>query len=253
MITPLPIPEPEPELPGAVLVTLPLESFLADFIPAWRVESREELVGAGRRVAGEMNENRGIDQLAFYRSFRHGPGWGIHIKRHGILGLAHHIVSTSSKSTPVQRSIKAAYKILYQHELFHFQVDCAFHKLETAGRSSIDVSRLRGKDSLYRQSRGPSDWYDPLEEALANARAIRDTKTEYKQSVASFMKKSPTGYRDFGQFSSKQAFFNGLDSLFNLTESGLDRAATYRGIGTLVDLDDDILNGRHVPVYLILD
>lgn len=252
MITRLLISEPEPELPGAVLVTLPLESFLADFIPAWRAKSREELLGAGR-VAGEMNENRGIDQLAFYRSFRHGPGWGIHIKRHGILGLAHHIVSTSSKSTPVQRSIKAAYKILYQHELFHFQVDCAYHKLETAGRPSIDESRLVGNDSLYLQSRGPSDWYDPLEEALANARAIRDTKMEYRSSVARFMKKSPTGYRDFGQFSSKQAFFNGLDSLFNLTESGLDRAATYRGIGALVDLQDEMLNDQHVPVYLILD
>jgi len=252
MITPLTIREPEPELAGEVLVTLPLESFLAEFIPAWRTESREELVGAGRE-ADELNRNRGIDQLAYYRSFRHGPGWGIHIKRHGIIGLAHHIVSSSSKSTPVQRSIKAAYKILYQHELFHFQVDCAYLKLETAGRSSIDEQLVIGNHSLYLQSRIPSDGYDPLEEALANARAIRDTKTEYKSSVGSFMKKSPPGYRDFGRFSSKQAFFNGLDSLFNLTESGLDRSATYRGIGTLVDLDDETLNGHHVPVYLILD
>ena len=252
MITPLTMPEPAPELAGEVLVTLPLESFLAEFIPTWRTESREELVGAGGE-ADELNRNSGIDQLAYYRSFRHGQGWGIHIKRHGILGLAHHIVSSSSKSTPVQRSIKAAYKILYQHELFHFQVDCAYHKLETAGRSSIDEQLVVGDQSLYLQSHITPDGYDRLEEALANARAIRDTKTEYKSSVASFMKKSPPGYRDFDRFSSKRAFFEGLDSLFNLMESGLGRSATYRGIGTLVDLDDEILNDHHVPVYLILD
>lgn len=236
--------------PSRVRVTLPRDAFLAEYIEEWRTAEPGQLQRMGRLVEAEARQ-RGLDILAFYKSFRDGSDWGIHIRRIGIVGVAHHLHSFSGLS--VQRSIKAAYRLLFEHELFHFQVDCGYFKLETAGRPDIKIVDLMSTKGPYRVSRSVMTPWDPLEEALANARAIHRAKPEFKAAARNFLKGLPPGYRDFGGFSKAKDFRNGLDALFNLTSKSLERTALTTGLGSLIDLDDRELNGFFVPVYLILD
>ena len=250
MLVPLDFNFAPEEDPTRVRVTLPRDAFLAEHIEEWRTADSERLQRMGRLVETEARQ-RGLDILAFYKSFRDGTDWGIHIRRVGILGVAHHLHSVSG--LPVQRSIKAAYRLLFEHELFHFQVDCGYFKLETAGRPDLKIGDLPSAKGPYHVSRSVMTPWDPLEEALANARAIHRSKPEFKSAARDFLKGLPPGYRDFARFSKIKDFRNGLGAVFNLTSKSLERPALATGLGSVIDLDDRELNGLFVPVYLILD
>jgi hypothetical protein len=209
-----------------------------------------QLATAALKIGSE-HERGGLDQLARYQTFRDGNGWGIHIRRHGVVGMAHHLHVESGMS--VRRSIKAAFRCLYEHELFHFQVDCAYLKLETAGRTSVPQSSIFGPNSLYRHSRSLFATWDPLEEALANACAFREAKPEFQGALRTFLREGPFGYKDFEHFLPKRKFDNALHGLFNLTEKSIGREGLSSGVGSLIDLKDKGLNGAHVPTYLVLD
>lgn len=244
------IQQSQPQSDRSVLVSLPRDEFLARHIPEMTSGRSDEMTRKGRQAEVEV-EREGLDRLAWYKSFRLGGDWGIHIRRQGVVGFASHLSATSGKA--VDRSIKAAFRCLYEHELFHFQVDCAYLKLETGGRLSIDEKEVFGPKSLYFTTRKAFKAWDPLEEALANAQAVRRAKPKFQDAVKAFLLKGPVGYKDFGQFVTNEAFREALDSLFNVTSQSLLREALSSGVGSLVDVEDKELNGQHVPTYLELD
>lgn len=250
MITTLNIPAPSDGDRDEPLVTLPRDEFLRDHIPEWSDGHPETLERWGT-MARQETQGRGFEALAWYQSFRTGHKWGIVIRRAGVRGLGHHLQSSTGQS--VSRSLKAAFRALYEHELFHFQVDCGYLKLETAGQVSIDSYDPASGSSPYMVSRNIHLPWDHLEEALANLRAVKEAKKEFRPALKSFMSDSPPGYRDFAKFASGPSQRKALDALFNLTETSIDRKPLVTGIGRVIDLRDPVLNGNHVPVYLRLD
>ena len=105
--------------------------------------------------------------------------------------------------------------------------------------------------SLHQQGTSKHGKYDELEEALANAYAIRRAReSTTKSSLGKLFKNAPPGYRDFGQFLSDDAFHDGLSHLLGTVGTDLNRQSHVSGLGALVDLSDSEINGVHVPVYL---
>ena len=224
--------------PGRTLVSHPVSAVLDREFEEWR--SADRLVSIGESVALEIRGG-GVETLAHYTSFRAGAHWGIYIKRQGILGVAAHLTA----GTQTKRAIKLAYKALYHHELFHFRVDCAYLKLENA------LKNLAPEVALQQEHQSKHGAYDQLEEALANAYAIRRAKeSATKSSLSKLFKNSPPGYKDFGKFLPDEAFRDGLSHLIGASGTDLERQSDVSGLGLLVDFNDSEINGFHVPVYL---
>ena len=186
----------------------------------------------------------GVETLAWYTSFRSAHVWGIFIRRSAIKGLTYQF-ATKTGELP-QHCLRAAYKVLYRHELFHFQVDCAYLKLD-----ELAAAHSLSGDDPYLQSRKSNKPWDDLEEALANARSLYRTRRPFRSELTRILKTSPHGYRDFGKYRSKQDFMAGVDQLLSQPHAGLRSNPGLHGISALVDLEDSILNGQHVPVYLV--
>ena len=228
---------------GYSLVELPIGEFLlsefGEMDSRWIDENRR----MGEETLGEI-ERSGIDVLAWYSSFRHHTVWGIFIRRSAIKGFAYQFATKTGE--PLQHCLRAAYKVLYRHELFHFQVDCGYLKLDELA----SAHSLTGSGS-YQKSRIQNKPWDDLEEALANARTLYKTRGIFKPELARIFKNSPHGYRDFGQYRLKIDFMPALDQLMSQPDSNLRKQPGIHGIGVLVDLEDSVLNGQHVPVYLL--
>ena len=250
MITVVDIPPGQPGDPDEPLVRLPRDEFLRENIPEW-TENFGTALEISSRSSQEQWRQRGIEALAEYRSFRHGNKWGIVIRRSGVRGLGHRLHLETG--LPLNRCLKAAFRALYEHELFHFQVDCGYLRLESVGIQSIGAKERTGYGDLYGLSRKLFQPWDQLEEALANARSISRSKREFRAALKSAFQECPPGYRDFGQFRTGAAFQKGLDALFNLSEPILDRKVAASGVGRVIDPNDSEINGQHVPVYLRLD
>ena len=226
---------------------VPVEQPIDEFIlrqfeitnPRWLDENR----WAAEETLSRIQQG-GIETLAWYTSFRSSHVWGIFIRRSAIRGFTYQFATKTGE--PLQQCLRAASKVLYRHELFHFQVDCAYLKLDELAIAHS----LTGPDS-YQQSRSMNKPWDDLEEALANARSLHKTSRPFKTELSRILKTSPHGYRDFGKYRSKSDFMAGLDQLMSHPDSNLRKQPGVHGIGVLVDLKDSILNGQHVPIYLV--
>ena len=226
-----------------VPVDPPIDEFLLrqfeTIDPRWLDENH----WIAEEALGEIKQS-GIDVLAWYTSFRSNQVWGIFIRRSAIKGLTYQF-ATKTGELP-QHCLRAAYEVLYVHELFHFQVDCAYLKLD-----ELAAAHSLSGDDPYLQSRLMNKPWDDLEEALANARSLYKTRRPFRSELTRILKTSPRGYRDFGKYRSKQDFMAGVDQLLSQPRAGLRSNAGLHGISALVDLEDSILNGHHVPVYLV--
>jgi len=251
------IPRSQPDSDKS-LVEGDIDTALNEHVPEWTSSDVRDIEMYGEQVS-ELNESRGVEALASYRSFRRGGSWGITINRTGIQGIAWILHSKTGLAPKV--CIKTAYRVLYAHERFHFQVDCAYLSLELWMKHLDGNLDPMSDGSLYLRSRNRFPTYDPLEEALANARAWRYLNKELMkpkrptsnlhllQHIEAFLLNSPTGYRDFEKFSGTEKFFAGLDSLMS---PGVDLTRKPRagGFKLLVDLDNSKINGNYVPTYI---
>jgi hypothetical protein len=226
-----------------VPVEPPIDEFLLrqfeTIDPRWLDENH----WIAEEALGEIRQS-GIDVLAWYTSFRSNQVWGIFIRRSAIKGLTYQF-ATKTGELP-QHCLRAAYEVLYGHELFHFQVDCAYLKLD-----ELAAAHSLSGDNPYLQSRKMNKPWDDLEEGLANARSLYKTRHPFKAELTRILKTSPHGYRDFGKYRSKKDFFAAVDQLISQPDASLRSSPGLHGIRALVDLEDSILNGQHVPVYLV--
>jgi len=256
----IPVSRPEPDMR---LIEGDVDTALREFVPAWTTSTFHDVeIQAGR--AREVNRSEGADMLATYRSFRRGGPWGITIKRSGIYGIAGILHQTSSLKIEPKHLIKTAYRLLYAHERFHFQVDCAFLTLELSVNGLSNTFDPMHGYNLYDTKAAHFAGYDRLEEALANARALRYVNKELTKvgkgpdrknllpHIEDLLRNSPEGYRDFEVFSSKNKFFAGLDALVT-PGTELHRTPLASGFSRLVDLNNSRINGGFVPTYIHFD
>jgi hypothetical protein len=135
------------------------------------------------------------DELAWYRSFRHGPGlWGVVITRRGLERVARALVRASM---PPRRARAVAWHFLCNHETFHFLADRAVLVLEMV-RSGLDPSlQAGGEHALWTAHHTASAPYSQLGEACANAFALSCADRGDRDLLFSaVVARQPPGYRD---------------------------------------------------------
>lgn len=141
-------------------------------------------------------ELHGIDKaLAWYVSYHYrGLQWGIYIPVSGLIYLA---VDVFQKlQCDLLKKVRLAFRVLHQHELFHFAADYMASQLELITRKPCYV--------LSKPKLKNDDGFILWEESLANATMLRSVrfaprnikiKGAYAQMLK-FVKKQPKGYRD---------------------------------------------------------
>jgi len=206
------------------------------------------------------------DAYAYYCPFHFfRSSWGIYIYARGILAIAGYVSGKSRLSASNIDLINSVYRLLLEHETFHYWVEVACSRFETP---TIDFT-LKAKIQAF-----PYEWYfiDRIagehEEAMSNAHALRalgryhlqrnypiSAATGLQSLLSNFMEKQPPGYRDFATYLSTKDFKKGQDDVVdNIREN------TYL---ELVDpAPKSLVPGRHYfldrdrgpcPIYLVSD
>jgi hypothetical protein len=166
----------------------------------------------GDKIRKSVEANRGTDALAWYVTF-HGKGvqWGIYVPISSIdflmIDLFGHIDCDSSTR------FRMAFRVLHQHELFHFAVDYMAAQLESIVGAPCHKPARDLKDKQL--------GYILLEEQLANAHMIRSFRSGPRSNrvrgatdaVREFVRNQPPGYRDGAKSTSPHTFPNECEEL----------------------------------------
>ena len=168
------------------------------------------------RIYGYMGDHAGapkeesssntIEFAGFYLPFHyHLRCWGIYIFFDGMLDLAIEIYNTDKTTISPLDAIEAARFFIYSHEYLHFQVECFATRLELAHRKPFCICGFR---DMYIKTFGSDSC---LEESLANAYALQETKKKFKneqifKALFDCVKKSLPGYRLGIEYHEKKDF-----------------------------------------------
>lgn len=137
-----------------------------------------------------------IERCAFYRTFRAGGDWGVYIGLNCWFNIARCLYFSGLTAEVAARE---AFRLLYRHEYFHFDVDRVVTYLERV------VFRATGYGhhfwTTYHMKNNPSR----LEEALANAYAYehagkglkKSEEAKVKKVIGALMSGQAVGYRDY--------------------------------------------------------
>ncbi len=154
-----------------------------DLAPMEPTESDEE--GVRRRILDE-GATRGIERLAWYRSYRSATEWGIHIREEAVIGVGA-ALAAAAPGLRTWEARQAAVNLLLAHEYFHFLVDVAVETLE-----DVLGAPLYSPWRINVGRRTPP--YHLVEEALANAFAYRYGKTRGLANASRrFLRNPPMG------------------------------------------------------------
>jgi hypothetical protein len=143
--------------------------------------------------------------LAFYLPFHYyGDFWGVYIRASGVVYLAQVLEERTPRACLVD-SLSASWRILNDHEQFHFVVE--------AGASLLELNDIH---SIYRKHTEDATARGK-EEALCNAHSFRKGAVgkhrQFKTAIAAFMRSKGPGYRHYHQYVRKPAFTNGQREL----------------------------------------
>ena len=198
---------------------------------------------------------KGVEGLAWYVSF-HATGvqWGIYVPISGLLFTA--LGAFDALSCDVLTKLVLAFRLIHQHELFHFAVDYACAQLEvTSGRPVREPAR--------RSARGPGG-YVIDEERLANAWMLRSlwrgmARWRLKgrsEAARDFVRMQPEGYRDAPEVT-RSRFFSQVDDLirgYAGKHSGAVPVQLLDGIDGVGLLPfQPYLDWRQCPVHVVHD
>jgi hypothetical protein len=230
---------------------------LIEFAPP----SERELVAAldGEANAGQLLRSKlvsgGVDALGWYVSFHQtGIQWGIYITTTGIILAA--VGSFSGLQCSLETKLALAFRLIHQHEMFHFAMDYASAQLELFSGSPVWApaqKRLRG-----------ANHYKVQEEKAANAWMLRSLwrgKSDLKlkgrsKAVREFVKLQPEGYRDALEVTHSSRFFPEVESLVRryaeASEAFDDNLWGAVDGARLLPLDPYI-DWRNCPIHIIHD
>jgi len=190
-------------------------------------------------IQGEV-ERSGIEALAYYRSYHMADRWGVYVREAGLYLVASDVFDDSN-SDAVYR-VQIAFRLLHAHEILHFLTDTAATLLELTTACPLYLPYVRGYASR--------NW-NPLEEGLANAYALRNFAGKtWAPRIRSFMDGQPHGYKDFRNWGRPSSFLLGRR---NLATEILNRHLGSLPLGEMLfDFRMIDLDMRDVPVYLVL-
>lgn len=158
------------------------------------------------KIGGEV-ENEGADALAFYIPYHEDPAeWGIYIRKYGLAYLTDFL---TKNGVSYEKAKRAATRKLRGHEEMHFHIENICTQQEMISRKAV-----------YRPQRDSSPRKYDLEEALANANAVRKfDKGKVKKNIERFCNsKQPRGYSDWDDVSWRKKFRQGIQDYFSMTE-----------------------------------
>lgn len=131
---------------------------------------------------------RGFEAIAWYESFHNEEDWGIFIRLAGLESVAQFV--SAATDMPEEKAYLEAYKIITDHEVFHFAMDqrVAFWEIVTQKACSA-VIRERKKQNSKR--------YIEVEEKLANSYMLgRQKDKNLRRAIEEWIKPHPPGYKD---------------------------------------------------------
>jgi hypothetical protein len=197
------------------------------------------------RVESEYLEF-GLDVLAWYVSPRFGGPWGIFIRDGGVALVAQALATRSSPATS-QATMAMAAEALFFHEYFHFLVDVGVSGIERIVRTGLYTPLLRAQ-----KARAPG--YDQLEEALANAFAVEQSRSAVaRRRLCNFLSAAPVGYRDFGPYLGAGPASRGRRRLLTQYSSAGATGPAAAPLELLLDVHGGLLQADDVPVHLVRD
>lgn len=172
-----------------------IEAMIVDNPFDFRLPACPDLTKAGIAGLAARIEGEGTDALAWYEPFHFNGDnhWGIYIRLTGIEYIVQRVLLRQSRLgepkidscrvTPhIDLLRQIAFAFLFYHERFHFDTEAASSILEIANGGNSPPYYARYCSNVYAKPAYPDE---PLEEALANARAFCP-KQETKQETASF-------------------------------------------------------------------
>ena len=185
--------------------------------------------GGGEQFPGAPSHYMGTpipptDALGFYLPFHffHPVWWGVYLTVEGVLWLARHI-RRKAPHLPTHKCLTASKMFIYNHEVFHHNVECYATRLEITHRKPLYRT---GFVSLYGQTYGTDRC---LEEALANAwgyHKVRSSNNFPKRggsdhqdvcdALRRLIQNSPAGYRMAKNYLGKNQFYSARDDLAEL-------------------------------------
>lgn len=139
-----------------------------------------------QEVQSGQGLSTGIDALAWYSSFHNSrPEWGIYIPLLSLLYIARRWLKRLG--IPIERKLQVAFRLLHEHELFHFATDYMVAQWEIL----LDVPCWA---MLMEQKRATAA-YIKEEEKLANAHMLRQlaprlSATQYSAVEAATLQSS---------------------------------------------------------------
>jgi hypothetical protein len=215
---------------------------LIDRVIDW---SSHESSGASDAMHKQLREE-GTEALAFYRSFRHGDGWGIFIRRSGIEYLSEILRQAGMDSTDCRQ---VSLNFLVTHELTHFRVDLIAASAEISTAKSFYVSGKRAW-----RARDLTPQYSPVEEAVCNAAARNSLPLMFRGALDLLMQESPIGYSEFGEHRglSQESWNLVIGALVETTGTDVDRCRVNPVAFTVVPNLTKKLK-QVVPIYLVDD
>lgn len=189
-------------------------------------------------------EGESLDRLAWYRTFRHGPAWGIYIRESAVVSIADLLSSERRPAHPDGERI--AWTVLYLHEYAHFLFDIAASALEQiVGTDVYEAYRREVRCTVQ-------EWH--LEaESVCNAYAYRTGPfTGYRQRLRNFMRHQPVGYRDFGRYLSDADFDTGVETVLGHMLRGLGGRPGL-GFRALFEETGHRISPSLVPVHVVYE
>lgn len=197
------------------------------------------------------SDDKCIDTIAWYSSFRKYKNWGIFIRKNTLFDVANSIfekLNISGKNVTVEEKIERLIKLVIQHEKFHFITDLMAGQLE-----------IIHSHPLYLNQKRPL----LMEERMANAFALRAIQKLYPKrgfydntidvAIDSIRIDGLPGYMEGPDYMSKSRYRLGLAELskFYLKKSKNYQNKSIGGInweGFYPSLSNVF---EKVPIYLV--
>lgn len=179
------------------------ETYLAPIDPllddrSFQVESDDLWDEHVRGLSMRVGSSAGMDAAAWYCSFHcYGANeWGIYVPLSSVPAIDQ--AYFGHLSLPRERRWSLIWKLLMAHELMHFHVDVALAWFELLHHAPIRRSVSDRMAALRGHHLSSGAEYLEIEEALANAYALRDVKVSKKirDAVCQFIELQPRGYCD---------------------------------------------------------
>jgi hypothetical protein len=193
--------EPEADLPKVYPMARDLPTRPTVFV-APNVEFPEdvEIPEPDEEIIREIGR-RGTDALAWYVSLHQSSKWGIYFRARGIFFLSN-LLKTKSNIYDLNERVKLAFDLVLYHELFHFLTDMTAAHMEMVYKMPVY------NDYLGFVSSSPPESV-LIEEALANAYALRRMPKRYHSQIRGFFAMQPSPYSHYRELVSDIDFTKG--------------------------------------------